>query len=101
MKNFNNYISIFLSLFIAVGLSLSTVHTHYESDSHVDGIEYQFTQDVNECVICASHFKVTAGSDVESKAPLHYKNSLFVHTENLIVDPLNNIQNGRAPPFFG
>lgn len=97
----NNYISFFLSLLIAVGLSLSTIHTHYDTDDYIDGIEYQFSQDTNECAVCASHFKITAGSDLESEAPLFYSDLLFVHTELFIVDPLNNIQDGRAPPFFG
>lgn len=84
-----------------MGLSLSTIHTHYDTDDHIDGIEYQFSQDSNECAVCASHFKIIAGSDLESDAPLFYSNLLFLPTDAVIVDPLNNIQDGRAPPFFG
>lgn len=83
-----------------MGLSLSTIHSHYDTDDHIDGIEYQFSQDTTECAVCASHFKITAGSDLESESPLLYNDLLFVHTEEIIVDSLNNIQDGRAPPFL-
>ncbi|MEX0662417.1 MAG: hypothetical protein WD381_05970 [Balneolaceae bacterium] len=84
-----------------MGLSLSTIHAHYDLDDPIDGIEYQFSQDSNECAICASHFKISTDSDLKSELPLFYNSLLFVHTDDIIVDPLNNIQDGRAPPFFG
>lgn len=101
MLKIDNYISFFLSLLIAAGLTLSTVHFHYGDDSHADGIELQITQDSNDCAICASHFKVTSGSELDSEVYLHFNTSFFVHTEYTIVDPLNNTHDGRAPPFFG
>lgn len=78
---------------------MSVVHFHYDGGEHVDGIEHQISQVTNECAICASHFKVTPGSDHESDVTLHFSTQILVLSDKIIVDPLNNVQNGRAPPF--
>ncbi len=95
------HISFLLTLLIAVGMAFSLGHFHNDSHTHVDGIEYQFTQDINECIICASHFKTSPDANLHAGMILFSEEFLFVHSEIIIVDPLNNIHDGRAPPLFG
>lgn len=78
---------------------LSVVHNHGSHDDlPVDGIEYQFTQDANECSICASHFKFTSGTSLPSYSLIYSESTSITYIAKHIVDPLNNLHEGRAPP---
>lgn len=99
MRLKNSHISIGLSLLIVLGMSLSVIHNHIYEETFVDGIEYQIVQDSNECSVCASHFKVVPDFEIESDViPLRIS-SLSVFSESVIIDPLFNLQDGRAPPI--
>ena len=92
-------ISFFISLLIVAGMFLSVAHNHSSHDDlPVDGIEHQFTQDNNECSICASHFKFTSGTNLPSYSLVRSESTSFTLIAKRIVDPLNNLHEGRAPP---
>jgi len=101
LKNHNSYISVFFSLLISIGLFLSLIHNHGHIDHSDDHLVHQITQDITECTICASHFKFSSDTDIDSHVLRSPEQSIYTFTAIDFVDPLNNLQEGRAPPSKG
>ncbi|REL24340.1 hypothetical protein DYD21_19225 [Rhodohalobacter sp. SW132] len=99
MKTDNRYISFFLSLLISAGMFLAAVHIHDDAHSYVDGFDHHITQDINECTVCASHFKFSGTPDAVSHTILSSETVTLIIFDRHISDPLRNVHEGRAPPY--
>lgn len=79
---------------------LSVAHSHFVDTTIENGIEFQIEQDTNECTICASHFKISATSDIQT-GPITFHWVTAQEISNPSVEsPLVGIHNERAPPFL-
>lgn len=75
-------------------------HSHFVDNTIDNGIEIQIEQYTNECTICASHFKTSADSDIQT-GPLtsHWVTAQEVSVP-VVESPPFGIHNERAPPFL-
>ena len=81
-----------------MGLSLSVVHTHFSESIPSNDGEVHITEDINECTICASHFKFSSES-LSDSYPSEYSDSTFQQRSQLFSpEPLPGIHHERAPP---
>lgn len=77
------------------------IHNHSQGDLPVDEIGHHISQDIVECAICASHFKFSPDTYRDSHVLRSPERNIYTYTAFYIVDPLNNLQQGRAPPAKG
>lgn len=78
---------------------LSFAHSHFVETTFDNGIEVQITKDTNECIICASHFKISVSSDTDSTPIAFQWDTVEHHTQPAVDSPEVGIHNDRAPPF--
>ncbi len=100
MNGKSRKINKILTALLALGIVLSAFHFHLNDDlDHYGEADGFYTQDIVECVLCASHFKALhTDADVEEtillpETYLFSNNILFVSEENVL------IYKGRAPPL--
>lgn len=84
---------------VFIGMMLSLAHNHIVDNKVDNGIEVQIERNTNECIICASHFKISVTTDIDS-APLtlHWE-SVDPETQTAFVSPQKSVKNNRAPPI--
>lgn len=78
---------------------LSLAHNHIVDIIVDNGIEVQVTKDTNECVICASHFKISVTSDIDSSPLTLLRERVESSTLPAAKSPRVGIHNNRAPPI--
>gem|GEM_PF-1894847 len=98
LKNRKIYISLLFSALLAVGISLSTLHSH-NSHHHKSDTGHSLVVDHNLCVICGSVFQID-NFTLESSEIKHYsENSLYTKKTAKLNSSLSYSQFGRAPPL--
>gem|GEM_PF-923016 len=95
----NRNISQVLLLLVSLGMFLSMAHSHFVETMVDNGIEVHITKNTNECVICASHFKISVSSDTEPSPVTLQWEIIEFSTRPAIAPPQIDIHNNRAPPF--
>lgn len=77
---------------------LSLAHNHIVESTPDNGIEIQIEKNTNECVICASHFKVSVSSNSGlSPVTLNWQ-VLHLQTLSVHISAKIGLYNNRAPP---
>ncbi|HKL14816.1 MAG TPA: hypothetical protein VJ915_04235 [Balneolaceae bacterium] len=99
MKKDNRYISVILTAWVALGMLLSLAHNHFVDTTVDNGIEIQITKDTNECIICASHFKVSFSDDNKTNPITLLWERVELNTLSAVKSPRVDSHNKRAPPF--
>jgi hypothetical protein len=80
-------------------MMLSLAHNHIVDNKVDNGIEVQIERNTNECIICASHFKISVSSDTDSTPLTLYWESVEPETQSAILTPQKSVKNNRAPPI--
>lgn len=83
---------------ISIGMMLSLAHNHIIPDTVDNGIDVQIEKNTNECIICASHFKVSVSADSDTTPLTLSSETVEFETINAFVSPQNSVKNNRAPP---
>jgi hypothetical protein len=78
---------------------LSLAHSHFVERTVDNGIEVHITKNTNECIICASHFKISVSPDTEPSPVVHQWEIVEFSTRPALAPPLTGNHNNRAPPF--
>ena len=84
---------------IFIGMMLSLAHNHIIPNTVDNGIGVQIEKNTNECVICASHFKISVSADSDTTPLTLYSESIEFETRNAFASPLKSTKNNRAPPL--
>lgn len=94
-------IPVVLSMFVVLGISLSTFH--YHADAHADYVEtkHQLSNDHYHCLICGSVFKAEANSDNSFFVIIEQETFIPFEPSAIHLPVLVDGYDGRAPPFFG
>ena len=78
---------------------MSLAHNHFVDLTVDNGIEIHVTKDTNECIICASHFKVSFSDDSKSSPVTLLWESVEFKTLPAVTSPRVDSHNKRGPPF--
>jgi len=97
LKNPNIYISLIFSALIAIGITLSTLHSH-DSHHHESKTGHSLVVDHNQCVICGSVFQTDNSSLDSSEVTLNSENVYYCEKTAEAFLTFLNSQFGRAPP---
>lgn len=92
---------IALSLFVVMGISLSTFHYHNDAFSDFVETEHQISNDHYNCLICGSVFNTDSIPDSEYNVYVKPVSTVFIQPSSFYQPIVINSYDGRAPPLFG